>query len=64
MRRVRNGFVFENFGMHTDDQHLLVVGTIEDRDASALRQTARRPPEKVVLQFVFRGLLRRSTLAD
>ena len=38
--------------MHADDEHLLVVGTIEDADPPAFRQTAGRAPEKIVLQFL------------
>jgi len=57
MRRLRNGFGFENVAMHPDDQYLLIVGTIENRDPSALRQISGRPPEKVVFQLHFRGLL-------
>src|SRR5271170_1723300 len=57
MRRLRNGFGLENVAMHPNDQDLLIVGTIEDRDPSALRQISGRPPEKVVFQLRFRGLL-------
>ena len=37
--------------MHAGDQHLLVIGSVEDADPSAFRQIARCAPEKVVLQF-------------
>jgi len=53
MRRVRNGFAFENGGMHTDDQNLFVIGAIEDRDPSTLWQVTSGPPQKIVLQLGF-----------
>src|SRR5277367_3565350 len=34
---VRNALTFEFFGMHADDQHFLVVGSVENRDAAAFR---------------------------
>jgi hypothetical protein len=37
MRRVWDLFAAENPGMHADDQHLLVVGSVEDADAPAFR---------------------------
>ena len=37
--------------MHADDQHLLVIGAVEDADAAALRQRLRGAPEKIVVQF-------------
>jgi hypothetical protein len=41
----------ENLRMHSDDQHFLVIGTVEDADAAALRKPARRAPEKVMFEF-------------
>jgi len=35
--------------MHPDDEHLLIVRTIEDRDPTTLREIGGRSPEKVVL---------------
>ena len=49
--RVRDRFAVENLGMHADDQHLLVIGAVEDADPPALRQIASGAPEKIVLQF-------------
>jgi hypothetical protein len=37
--------------MHTNDQHFLVVGTIEDADPSAFRQAAGGAPKKIMFQF-------------
>ena len=37
VRRVREPFAAENLGMHADDQHLLVVGSVEDADPPAFR---------------------------
>jgi len=34
---VRDGFAVENLGMSSDDQHLLVIGSVEDADPPALR---------------------------
>jgi hypothetical protein len=41
----------QNFRVHAGDQHLFVIGAVEDADPSALRQLAGGTPEKVVLQF-------------
>jgi hypothetical protein len=38
--------------MHANDEHLLVVGTIEDADPPAFRKPARCAPEKIMLQFL------------
>ena len=49
--------------MHADDQHFLVVGSVEDADPAALRQIARGAPEEVVLQFGGAGMLEAEHLA-
>ena len=49
--------------MHADDQHLLVIGSVEDADPSAFRQIARRAPEKIVFQFGGAGMLEAEDLA-
>ena len=49
--------------MHPNDQHLLVVGTIEDADPPAFRQTAGRAPEKIVFQFLGARLFETENLA-
>ena len=63
MRRVREPFAAENLGMHADDQHLLVIGSVEDADPPAFRQIARGAPEKIVLQFGGAGMLEAEDLA-
>lgn len=37
--------------MNSDDEDLLIAGTIEDADAPALREPTRRSPEEVVLKL-------------
>ena len=62
-RRVGQAFAAQNFGMHADDQHLLVIGAVEDADAAALRQVARGAPEEIVLQFARARMLEAEHLA-
>ena len=63
MRRIRDPFAAQNFGMHADDQHFLVIGSVEDADPPAFRQIAGGAPEKVVLQFGGAGMLEAEDLA-
>ena len=49
--------------MHADDQHLLVVGTVEDADPPAFRQITGGAPEKIVLQFRGAGMFEAEHLA-
>ena len=49
--------------MHTDDQHLLVIGSVEDADPPAFRQIARGAPEKIVFQFGGAGMFEAEHLA-
>src|ERR1700756_3823625 len=42
--------------MHPDDEHLLVVGPVEDADPAPPGQRALVTPEKVVVQFFGGGL--------
>ena len=49
--------------MHANDEHLLVVGTIEDADPPAFGQTSGRAPEKIMVQFLGAGLLEAEYLA-
>ena len=49
--------------MHPNDEHFLVVGTVEDPDMSALRQPACCAPEKIVRQVFFARLLETRHLA-
>ena len=62
-RRVREPFAAQNFRMHADDQHLLVIGSVEDADPPAFRQIAGGAPEKIVLQFRGAGMLEAEYLA-
>jgi hypothetical protein len=48
----------KNLRMHTDDQHLFIVGTIEDTASPSLWKPACRAPEKVVFQLLRAGLLK------
>jgi hypothetical protein len=47
--------------MHADDEHLLVLGAIEDADPLAFRQTAGRAPKKIVLSSSEVGCLKLKT---
>ena len=38
-------------------KHFLIVGTVEDANSSAFRQTASRAPEKIMVQFLRTGML-------
>ena len=49
--------------MHPHHQAFLVIGTIEDTDAAALRQRDHAAPHKIVVEFPRRRLLERSDLA-
>ena len=63
MRRVRKPFAAQNVGMHPQDQHFLVIGSVENADPPAFRQVASRAPEKIVLQFGGAGMLEAEHLA-
>jgi hypothetical protein len=43
--------------MHSDDQHFLVVGAIEDAYLPTFGQPARRAPKKIMFQLVGARLL-------
>src|ERR1035438_8490553 len=43
--------------MHSNDEHLLIIGTVEDANPAAFRKPARAAPEKIVLQFLSAWLL-------
>ena len=49
--------------MHPDDEHVFVVGAVEDADATALRQALHVAPEERVIEVFARGLLEREDLA-
>ena len=48
----RQPLTAENFWIHPDHQHFLVIRTIENADPPAFRQMTVRAPEKIMLQFV------------
>ena len=48
----------EDLRMHARHQAFFVIGTIEDTDAAALRQRNHAAPEKIVIEFVGRRLLK------
>ena len=60
---VRKPLAAENLRMHANDQHFLVIGTIEDADPPAFGQTARGAPEKIVLQLLGARLFETEHLA-
>ena len=43
-RRIHECLAAQKFGVHAEDQHLLVVGPVEDADPTPFRQITRRPP--------------------
>ena len=49
--------------MDPDDEHVFVVGAVEDADATALRQRLHVAPEEVVIEVLARRLLEREDLA-
>jgi hypothetical protein len=49
--------------MHAHDEDFLVVRTVEDADASALRQASDIAPHEIVIELLRRGLLEREYLA-
>lgn len=51
--------------MHPDDKYFLVIGSIEDADPPAFRETSCRPPEKIMIQlFIAKMLERQKGLFD
>ena len=46
-----NSLAAEDLGVHADDQHLLVIGSVKDADPPAFRQVSGGSPQKIVLQF-------------
>ena len=49
--------------MHPNDQHFLVVRTIEDTDPTAFGKTAVRTPEKIMFQLFSTRLFETENLA-
>jgi len=60
---LRQPLAAENRWMNPNDQHFLVIRTIEDPDPSAFRKTARGTPEKIMLQFFSARLFEAENLA-
>src|SRR5580658_9054740 len=56
-------FAAENLRMHSNDEHFLVVGTIEDADLPAFGKPERRAPEKIMFQFFDARLFETGNLA-
>ena len=48
---VWNSLAAEDLGVHADNQHLLVIGSVKDADPPAFRQVTGGSPQKIVLQF-------------
>ena len=49
--------------MHANDQHFLIIGTIEDADPAAFRKAACRAPEKIMFQLFGARLFEAENLA-
>src|ERR1022692_2438649 len=49
--------------MYANDEHLLIIRTIEDADPPPFRQTAGRAPEKIMFQFLSTWLFETENLA-
>ncbi len=49
-RAVGQALAAENLRMHANDEHLLVVGTVKDTNASAFGQVAGGAPKEIVVQ--------------
>src|SRR3546814_1420415 len=47
----------EQFRVDTDDQHLLVIGPVENADTPAFRQVPHAAPQEVVIQLLMGGSL-------
>src|SRR5450759_1020607 len=60
---IRNTLGLQNLRMHANDQHLLVIGSVEDADPPALRQSQRGAPQKIMFQFVCGRMLEAENLA-
>src|SRR5438093_1085091 len=56
-------FGAQDLRMHAHDQHLLVIRTVEDADATALGQETRGAPEKIMLQLLGARVLEAEHLA-
>src|SRR5271154_2906534 len=63
-QRIRKAFVAEDLRMHAGDQHLLVVGSVEDADAPPFRKITRDTPQKIMEQLGSAGMLEAEHLAS
>ena len=50
--------------MHSNDQHFLIIRTIEDANPAAFWKTARAAPKKIMLEFLGAGLFETVNLAS
>ena len=53
----------QHLGMHSNDEHFLIIRTIEDANPAAFRKSARAAPEKIVLEFLGARFLETVNLA-
>ena len=53
----------EKFRVHSNDEHLLVIGTVEDADPAALGKAASGAPEEIMFKFLGAWLLEAENLA-
>ena len=53
----------ETFRMNANDEHLLIIGTIEDTNPPPFRKAAGRAPEKIMLQLIGARLFETENLA-
>src|ERR1700730_2854463 len=56
-RSISYSLAAKNLRVYADDQHFLVIGSVEDADPPAFRQVTGGPPQKIVLQFHRAGVL-------
>src|SRR5258707_10299870 len=60
----RGQFLFpQEFRVHPDNEHLLIITTIEDSDMSAIRQAFHTTPEIIVIEILGQGRFERIDLA-
>ena len=55
-RSIPNSLAPENLGVDADDQHLLIIGSVEDTDPPAFWKVTGGSPQKIVLQFRRAGM--------
>ena len=62
-RSLGEALVLEHLGVDANDEHLFVIGPVEDADAAALGKAQVGAPEKVVLELGGAGLLEAGNVA-